>query len=101
MKVVLTLTALLLVATSALAADYVNGYTKSNGTYVNGYTRSTPDSSYNNNYEVKGNTNPYTGRAGTASPTYNDRTPSYNTKTYGNPGTSTVNPYGNTIRRGY
>lgn len=73
---------------SAYAGEYVKGYTRSNGTYVNGYTRSSPDSSYNNNYEVKGNTNPYSGNEGTRSPTYNDRTPDYNTKTYGNPGYS-------------
>ncbi|ACH38764.1 hypothetical protein Gbem_1748 [Citrifermentans bemidjiense Bem] len=77
---------LLLVATSAFADQYVNGYTRKDGTYVNGYTRSSPDSSYNNNYNVRGNTNPYTGSEGTASPTYNDRSPSYNTRTYGDPG---------------
>jgi hypothetical protein len=71
---------------SAYAGEYVNGYTRSNGTYVQGYTRSTSDNSYNNNYEVKGNTNPYSGNEGTRTPTYNDRTPSYNTQTYGNPG---------------
>lgn len=104
MKVVLALTTLLLVTTSTFAAEYVRGYTKSNGTYVEGYTRSSPDSSYNNNYGVKGNTNPNTGSQGTASPTYNDRTPTYNTKTYGDPGYTTSNPYGTTSTpryRGY
>jgi len=77
-------------AGSVYAGEYVNGYTRSNGTYVNGYTRSSPDSSYNNNYEVKGNTNPYSGNEGTRSPTYNDRTPDYNNRTYGDPGLVTA-----------
>lgn len=94
---------LLALATSAYAGEYVNGYTRKDGTYVNGYTRSTPDSSYNNNYSVRGNTNPYTGREGTASPTYNDRSPSYNTRTYGDPGyinSGSTNSSGRSSTRG-
>ena len=89
MKVVITLTALLLITASAFADEYVSGYTRKDGAYVNGYTRSSPDSSYNNNYSVRGNTNPYTGAHGTDSPTYNARTPSYTAKTYGDPGLNT------------
>lgn len=71
---------------SALAQQRVQGYTKKDGTYIAPYTRSTPDRSYNNNYTVQGNTNPYTGQSGTRSPTYNDRSPSYNQRYYGSPG---------------
>ena len=74
------------VSSVAFADQLVNGYTRHNGTVVSPYERSTPDNSYNNNYGVRGNTNPYTGQQGTASPTFNDRTPTYNQNTYGNPG---------------
>lgn len=47
---------------------YVQGYTKSNGTYVEGHHRSSPDSNPYNNYSTTGNTNPYTGQAGTHDP---------------------------------
>lgn len=46
-------------------AGYVNGYTRSDGTYVSGYQRSDSDSTVQNNYSYKGNTNPYTGATGT------------------------------------
>ena len=49
----------------SFADTYVNGYTKSNGTYVQGHYRSSPDSTRSNNWSTKGNTNPYTGKAGT------------------------------------
>ncbi|GFO59224.1 hypothetical protein GMST_15490 [Geomonas silvestris] len=86
MKVLIGILTLVAMAATCFADQYVNGYTRKDGTYVNGYTRSDSDSSYNNNYSTKGNTNPYTGESGTNSRTYNDRTPDYNTKTYGNPG---------------
>lgn len=74
-------------ATSAASADqYTRGYMRSDGTYVAPYYSSSPDSSYNNNWGVRGNYNPYTGQAGTKSQTWNDRTPSYNSRTYGSPG---------------
>lgn len=80
MKRLLTLAGLvLLLATGIAAADqYVRGYTKSNGTYVAPHYRSSPDSSYNNNWSVSPNVNPYTGERGTRSPTYNDDPPSNN-----------------------
>ncbi len=78
---------------TANADQNVSGYTRSDGTYVQGYTRSSPDNSYNNNYSVQGNTNPYTGRAGTNSPTYNDQTPYENRRDYGNPGYVRNDPY--------
>ena len=62
-------------AASLLADVWVNGYTRSDGTYVRGHYRSSPDSSYNNNWSVQGNRNPYTGAYGTKPRTYNDKYP--------------------------
>jgi len=84
MKMLCLLFLLVMGATTVFADEYVRGYTRSDGTYVAPHYRSSPDSSYNNNYSTRGNTNPYTGERGTNSPTYNDRTPSYNQKNYGN-----------------
>ena len=86
MKFILATLLILVLSSTSFAAQYVNEYTKKDGTYVSGHYRSNSDSSYNNNYSVKGNTNPYTGVQGTRSRTYNDHTPSYNTKNSGSPG---------------
>ena len=45
-------------------AGHVNGYVRSDGTYVQGYERSNPNSTVRDNYDYKGNTNPYTGATG-------------------------------------
>lgn len=58
--------------TAAQADTYVHGYTRGNGTYVAPHMRSSPDSSYNNNWSVQGNVNPYTGAYGTRAPHYAD-----------------------------
>jgi hypothetical protein len=89
------------VMSEAHADEYVNGYTRSNGTYVAPHYRSSPDSSYNNNWSTRGNTNPYTGQSGTRSPTFNDRAPSYGNSYGGNSGSSYGNSYGNTSRNPY
>jgi len=44
---------------------HVEGYTRKDGTYVAPHYRSAPDGSFENNWSTKGNTNPYTGEAGT------------------------------------
>ncbi len=62
-------------STEAFAQVYVEGYFRSNGTYVAPHWRSSPDNSYNNNWSVSPNVNPYTGNRGTLSPTWNDRPP--------------------------
>lgn len=80
------LTFLMLLTQFASADQWVNGYTKKDGTQVNGYHRSSPDSSYNNNWSVQGNQNPYTGSYGDKQPTWNDKSPSYNEKKYDNRG---------------
>ena len=60
----------------ASAQVHVQGYYRSNGTYVQPHERSAPDNSYNNNWSVKPNVNPYTGQQGTRNPTFNDQPPS-------------------------
>lgn len=83
MKALTTALLILATATTALAGSYVKGYTRSDGTYVQGHYRSSPDSSNNNNYSTRGNTNPYSGQQGTQAPTWNDRTPDSNLRNYG------------------
>ena len=47
---------------------HVNGYYRKNGTYVEPHYRSVPNSTKSDNYSTIGNTNPYTGKAGTVNP---------------------------------
>lgn len=55
--------------TNVLSRDtYVRGYTKKDGTYVQPHYRSAPDGDPYNNWSTQGNTNPYTGEAGTHNP---------------------------------
>ena len=49
----------------------VSSYTRSNGIPVKGHHRTHPDYTKNNNYSTKGNTNPYTGKEGWISRSYN------------------------------
>jgi hypothetical protein len=81
---------LLLSLSSAWADQYVHGYYRNNGTYVQPYYRSSPDSSYNNNWSVSPNVNPYTGQTGTRAPTWNDQSPDsgfgLGNNSYGNSG---------------
>ena len=50
---------------AAWAQVHVNGHTRSNGTYVQPYERTAPNATRDDNYSTRGNTNPYTGQAGT------------------------------------
>lgn len=70
-------------ALPAAADTYVNGYTRSNGTYVAPHYRSDADSSFNNNWSTQGNINPYTGQAGTKTPSYGTGSSSYGATSYG------------------
>ena len=63
---------------SASADQYVNGYTKSNGTYVEGHFRGTPNNTQVDNYSAKGNSNPYTGEKGYSDPYKNNNGQNYN-----------------------
>lgn len=66
MKKLLFLIVLLFTTALTFAQDvYVQGYYRSNGTYVQGHYRTRPDYTRDNNYSTVGNTNPYTGKAGT------------------------------------
>jgi hypothetical protein len=83
----ITLTLILALAGIVTAGEYVSPYFRSDGTLVQGHYRSRADSSHNNNYSTQGNSNPYTGERGTQAPTWNDRSPDYNQRTSGYPGT--------------
>ena len=51
---------------NAQGYEYVNSYTRSNGTYVQGYYRSRPDGCSYNNMSYSGNINPFTGKTGSS-----------------------------------
>ncbi|MBQ8706989.1 MAG: hypothetical protein IJ523_02740 [Succinivibrionaceae bacterium] len=61
----IALAALSGIAEARHGSSSVRGYYRSNGTYVAPHHRSGRDGYHNNNWSVRGNTNPYTGRAGT------------------------------------
>lgn len=82
--------------TAGFADTFVRGYYRSDGTYVQPHYRSSPDSSYNNNWSVRPNINPHTGKRGTRSPTFNDRPPRYNNSLGGSGRRS---PLGSPFRR--
>lgn len=68
------------IATSAIAQVAVSGHYRSNGTYVAPHVRTNPNSTVNDNWTTRPNVNPYTGQAGTRSPSYGSSygsTPSY------------------------
>lgn len=94
-KIIFSLIVLICSANLLAKDNYVNGYTKSNGTYVDGYHRSSPNSTKSDNYSTVGNTNPYTGQAGTKSDDsgYNNNYNS-NSKSNSNNGYGLQNPYG-------
>lgn len=70
-----------LMATSAAAQVGVSGHYRSNGTYVAPHVRTNPNNTVNDNWTTRPNVNPYTGQAGTRSPSYGSSsygsTPSY------------------------
>jgi hypothetical protein len=49
---------------AANADQWVNGYTRQDGTSVEGHWRSDADGNPHNNWSTKGNWNPYTGKPG-------------------------------------
>jgi hypothetical protein len=60
--------AVIALAGAAMSDTYVRGHTRSDGTYVQPHHRTNPDGNRFNNYGTQGNTNPYTGQAGTVDP---------------------------------
>ena len=98
MKKLLLSIAILFVAVASFAQGYtyVSGYTRSNGTYVQGHYRTLPNDTRNDNWSTIGNTNPFTGAAGTKpgdsyySTSYGSySTPSNSTYSYSTPSYST------------
>lgn len=75
MKKLAILFAALCVSASAVADTWVRGHFRDNGTYVQPHYRSSPDNSYNNNWSVRPNVNPYTGQRGTRAPRYPNNSP--------------------------
>ena len=69
-------TAFLALAGTAWAQVHVDGYTRRDGTYVQPHYRSSPNNSYNDNWSVRPNVNPYSGESGRLSPTWDNRPPS-------------------------
>lgn len=55
-------------AASAQAYHSVKGYTRSDGTYVAPHYQTNPNSTSSDNWSTRGNTNPFTGKAGTVDP---------------------------------
>ncbi len=76
-KIILTVAASLIGIVAFSQKDqYVNGYTKSNGTVVQGYHKTAPNNTVYDNYSTAPNVNPYTGKTGTKN--YNNSTTNYN-----------------------
>lgn len=71
------LTVLLIFSSVVYAGDYVRGYMRKDGTYVQPHYRSNPDSTPMNNYDFKGNANPFTGQKGDNYYKDNPRSPYY------------------------
>ncbi|KAF0133824.1 MAG: SH3 superfamily protein [Candidatus Saganbacteria bacterium] len=65
MKKIIVVCILFLFTVTSSFAVHVGGYTRSNGTYVQPYERSAPNNTVIDNYNYKGNINPYTGEEGT------------------------------------
>ncbi len=84
--------------------QYVNGYTKANGTYVQGYYRTVANNTVSDNFSTYPNVNPYTGQTGsihyntypsysTNSATYYVPTPTYTPTYYAPAPTYNYYPY--------
>ena len=66
MRKALLIASLLLFSPGLIFADqYIQGYTRKDGTYVSPHYRSDPDGNPRNNYSYPGNVNPYTGKRAT------------------------------------
>lgn len=69
MKAIIYVALALATVSTASAQTHVRGYVRKDGTYVAPHVRSAPNNSTYDNYNTKGNVNPYTGQAGTQNPT--------------------------------
>lgn len=86
-RIVMAVAALGLAATAG-ADTYVKGHVKADGTYVPGHFKTEANTTKLDNYSTKGNTNPYTGKAGTVDP-YKVPAPSYQPAPAPKPSTAT------------
>ena len=77
MKTLLAVFAFILLSSLVFADEYVHGYYRKDGTYVQPYHRSSPDNTPTNDYDFKGNVNPYTGKQGTDYYRNNPKSPYY------------------------
>lgn len=68
---------LVLLATTAQADEYVNGYYRQDGTYVEGHYRTHRHQQRWDNYSSEGNTNPWTGEKGYEQHEYSEQ-PAFN-----------------------
>ena len=103
MKNLLFLIAFLFTTALSFAQVSVSGYYRSNSTYVKPHQRTAPNYTRNDNYSTIGNTNPYTGKAGTvARDGYNATQTSYSSyytptstysSSYSTPSSSTKQTY--------
>ena len=84
MKIFTVMLSLLAMASTCFADQFINGNLRKDGTYVQQNTRPSPDDSYTNNNPTSPNTNPYFNERNANTLSYNDRTPDYNKKNYGN-----------------
>lgn len=92
MKKIIFIIAFLFTTAFTFAQVSVKGYYRSNGTYVQPHQRTGPNYTRNDNYSTVGNTNPYTGEAGTKSRDENTSSSSYTTSnsSYSSPSYSTT-----------
>lgn len=70
-RTIMIAAAFVLVASTAMGDEYVNGYSRKDGTYVPSHYRSDRNDTTLDNWSTKGNTNPYTGLSGGTNPSGN------------------------------
>lgn len=76
-KLFLVSVVLFIVSASLSAQTSVNGYFKSNGTYVQPHVRNSRNNTNHDNWNTRGNTNPFTGSIGTVAKDYSTRALNY------------------------
>jgi hypothetical protein len=77
-KIIVTLVACVLGGMFAISAqNWVNGYTRKDGTTVQGYYRSDRNHTNHDNYSTSGNINPYTGSVGSTARDYSSEAYNY------------------------
>lgn len=75
MRIAVMVIGLASLAVPAAAQQTVSGYVRKDGVYVAPYVRTQPNNTNTDNYSTRPNTNPYTGKKGTAAPDYTLKPP--------------------------